>query len=391
MGQTAAFDKSKLTDYFQNQQFEEAIQYMIPALQSDSNNITLLGYAGYAYYMNDYKKAAEACYQRIYDQDSNNISALSYLVLLNTNEEREKAMGFARRLIGLQPGKAVWWRTMGELLRRAQQPDSALDFLTRAHELAPKDTKTIAALADVLIDQRFYPTSDTLLDAALERDSLNINFLRLRIRSAYQAGDYHSVLEPGERLIRIDEPGAVSGSLTWLALSYYNLKKYPDCIRVCEYMLKSGLELESVFYYEARAWAKLKEYAKSNDLLITCLAKAISKTADWYYYDQGVNYEGLHNFKMAMASYDTAYYLFKDPTMLYNCGRIAESEMKNISLARKYYSRYLAAAHPESPDEKKAYAYVRAKWGPKGGAGKKGVGLPERQRTTTGKDSVTRN
>ena len=372
MAQPAAFDKSKVGDYFQNQQFEEAIQYLATALRSDSNNISLLGYTGYAYYMNDNKQAAEACYQHIFDLDSNNIAALSYLVLLNTNEDREKAALFTRRLLGLQPAKAVWWRTMGELLRRAQQPDSAMDYLTRAHELAPTDAKTIAALADVLIDKRYYPLCDSMLDAGLERDSLNINFLRLRIRSAYQAGDYPGVLIPGERLIRINEPGAVSGSLTWLALSYYNLKKYPDCIRVCEYMLNSGLEQEAIYYYEARAWAKLKEYAKSNTLLDTCLTKAISKTADWYYYDMGENYEGLKNFKMAMASYDTAYYLFKDPTMLYNCGRIAESELKNTSLARKYYSRYLAAAHPQSPEEKRAYAYVRSRWGKAAGAGKKG-------------------
>jgi hypothetical protein len=58
--------------------------------------------------------------------------------------------------------------------------------------------------------------------------------------------------------------------------------------------------------------------------------------------------------------------------MLYNCGRIAESELKNTSLARKYYSRYLAAAHPQSPEEKKAFAYVRSRWGPKAtGAGEK--------------------
>jgi tetratricopeptide (TPR) repeat protein len=372
MAQPVAFDKSKVGDYFQNQQFEEAIQYLATALRSDSNNISLLGYTGYAYYMNDNKQAAEGCYQHIFDLDSNNIAALSYLVLLNTNEDREKAMSFTRRLLGLQPAKAVWWRTMGELLRRAQQPDSAMDYLTRAHELAPTDAKTIAALADVLIDKRYYPLCDSMLDAGLERDSLNINFLRLRIRSAYQAGDYPGVFIPGERLIRIDEPGAVSGSLTWLALSYYNLKKYPDCIRVCEYMLNSGLEQEAIYYYEARAWAKLKEYAKSNTLLDTCLTKAISKTADWYYYDMGENYEGLKNFKMAMASYDTAYYLFKDPTMLYNCGRIAESELKNTTLARKYYSRYLAAAHPQSPEEKRAYAYVRSRWGKAAGAGKKG-------------------
>jgi hypothetical protein len=82
--QSTVIDKNKVGDYFQNQQFEEAIRYLAPALQSDSNNVPLLGYTGYAYYM-------------------------------------------------------------------------------------------IAALADVLIDKRYYPLCDSMLDAGLDRDSLNIN------------------------------------------------------------------------------------------------------------------------------------------------------------------------------------------------------------------------
>ena len=367
--QSTDIDKGKVMSYFQDQAFEDALRYLTPALASDSNNIALLGYTGYAYYMNDNKKAAEDCYRHIFRLDSNNIAALSYLVRL-TIDDRDTAMNFTRRLLVLQPAKAVWWRTMGELWRRAEQTDTALEYFTRAHELAPNDAKNIAGLADVLIDKRYYPLSDSLLDGALSRDSLNISFLRLRIRSAYTAGDYESVLEPGERLIRLDVPAAVSGSLTWLALSYYNLKKYPDCIRVCEYMLHEGLDLEAIYYYEARARARMKEYEKSNELLATCLTKAISKTADWYYYDLGQNHEGLKNFKQAMANYDTAYYLFKDPTMLYNCGRIAESELRNMTLARKYYLRYLAAAHPKDPEEKKAYAYVRSRWATKTAAKK---------------------
>jgi tetratricopeptide (TPR) repeat protein len=251
MAQTASIDKGKVMDYFQNQQFEEALQYLSPALAADSNDLSLLGYIGYAYYMNDNKKAAEACYQRMFNLDSTNIPALAYLVQLNMNEDR--AMDLTRRLIVLQPQKAVWWRILGELWRRREQPDTALEYLNHAYELAPKDGKNIAALADVLIDKRYYPLADSLLDGALERDSLNISFLRLRIKSAYTAGDYPSVLVPGERLIRVDEPTAVVNPLTWLALSYYDLKRYPDCIRVCEYMLHAGLDLESIYYYDARA------------------------------------------------------------------------------------------------------------------------------------------
>lgn len=51
--------------------------------------------------------------------------------------------------------------------------------------------------------------------------------------------------------------------------------------------------------------------------------------------------------------------------MLYNCGRISETMLHNRVMARKYFRLYLAAAHPVSAEEKKAYEYVRLHWGPK--------------------------
>ncbi|HWK05135.1 MAG TPA: tetratricopeptide repeat protein [Puia sp.] len=361
--QPTVADKAQVMDYFQNQEFEEAIDYLGPALGEDSASVPVLGYLGYAYYMSDKGKAAESCYQKILELDSVNKSALYYLEVLNYHEDPERALGFTLRLVKLQPGKAVWWRTKGELQRRLKQPDSALPSLCQAYELAPEDAKNIGALADILIEKKDYGQADSILDAGLAKDSLNFPLLKLRMRSAYNAKNYAAVLAPGERTMRLNLPDINAQS--WLALSYYNLQRYPDCIRACEFLQSNGYDVESVLYYESRAKAKLRNYAESNDLLAICLKKAISHTAEWYYNDLGDNYEGLKDFKAAIASYDTAYYLFKDPTMLYNCGRLAESGLKNNVLARKYYLRYLTLAHPELPEEKKAYAYVKARWGRK--------------------------
>ena len=90
---------------------------------------------------------------------------------------------------------------------------------------------------------------------------------------------------------------------------------------------------------------------------------AVSATAETYYYDLGENFEALRQFKKAISQYDTAYYLFKNPLMKYNCGRIAETNLTNKALAKKYFAIYLSIAKPSSADEKRAYEYVKAKWG----------------------------
>lgn len=86
---------------------------------------------------------------------------------------------------------------------------------------------------------------------------------------------------------------------------------------------------------------------------------------EWYYDGLGDNCESLREYKKAIAHYDTAYYLYKDPLALYNCGRMAEAELHNMALARQYYRKYLSVAKPETPQEKKAYKYVKERWGKK--------------------------
>lgn len=353
-------DKSKVMDFFQDQQFEDAINYLSPVLQADSDNVPVLNYTGYAYYMSDNLPAAEACYHRMLRVDSNSLTALHYLVLLQQNQEAGSALEHALRLIQLQPNKAAWWRTAGELFGRKQQPDSALVYLSRAYAIAPGDVKTVVALGNLLCDGKAYAKADSIVDVALLRDSMNVSLLKLRVRSAYWQKQYDQVLSPGERLLRLNEPS--TNSLEWLGLAYYNLKQYPDCIRVCEGMFDMGLDIEAVYYYEARAQAKLKNYAVSDSLLRKALAKAIGRTAEWYYDGLADNYESTHEYRKAMAHYDTAYYLFKYPLTLYSCGRIAETELHNIPLARRYYQKYLALAKPETAEEKKVFGYVRERW-----------------------------
>ena len=363
LAQSASVDKIKLMEYFQNQQYEESIQYLQPVLANHSFNTQILGYLGYANYMNDNFADAEKYYKKVIATDSNNVSANQYLAAINNNSDPDAAQVYTRRLMALQPNKAIHYRTMGALLKTTKQKDSALTYYNHAYQISPADFRNATALAEILIEKKNFATADSILEAALQKDSLNITCLRLRIRSAHEAKDYQNAILPGERLMRL---GDVSlNALTQLALSYYNLKLYSNTVTVCDYMLQNQMEIESVYYYEARACAKLKEYAKSNDLLQTCLAKAISTNAEMYYYNLGQNYEAINQFNLAVKQYDTAFYLFKDPLMKYYCGQIYETNLKNEKQARKYYMQYLQLAKPESPEEKKAYQYVKSKWGKK--------------------------
>lgn len=361
--QPLAPDKNKVLDMLQEQQYEAAINYLQPAIGIDSSNTQALRLLSYAYYMSEDIFHAQQCFLKLFQLDTGNITANHYLASIYYNRDPDLSMSFLARLIRLQPNNANYYRGLGEQLSRAKMKDSALQFLNQAYQLAPGDFKNVVALAETLIDIKDYTKADSLLEIGLARDSMNASVLKSRIRSAYEAKDYKSIPAYGERLIRQQELSL--NVLTKIVLGYYNLQQYENCVRVCEYMLGMELHIEAIYYYEAKALAKLKQYEKSNELLEFCLGKAISPNAEMYYFSLGENYEAIKQYKKAIASYDTAFYLYKSPLALYNCGRIYEVELKNETLARKYYTKYLALAKPIEADERKAYAYVKERWGKK--------------------------
>jgi len=347
-------------DFFQQQQYDEAANYLATSYQNDSNNVQLLLYLGYAYYMNDNNDDARKYFQKILLLDSNNITAIQYLSSIYRNKKGDEGFFFANRLVQLQPAKATYSRQLAEVFQEMGKKDSALYYFNRAYQLAPGDARNALGLGRALVEEKDFSRIDSISKTFLAKDSMDLSFLKLLIAAAYTSKHYEQALVPGERLM---QQGDISiGSLSRVALSYYYLKMYKDCIRVCDYMDSNQVADEAAYYYEAISKAKLKDYAGSNELLQKCLSSAISLKAEQYYYSLAENYEAIKQFKKSIADYDTAFYLFKNPLVLYNCGYIAETLLKNVPLAKKYYLKYLQTVKPETSDEKKTYQYVKEKW-----------------------------
>jgi tetratricopeptide (TPR) repeat protein len=219
------------------------------------------------------------------------------LALLNKNDSPNKALQYTGRVILLQPLKAGYYRSMGELFKRKDEQDSAFVYFSEAYALAPTDCKNGVGLADVLIDRKEYKRADSIIEAGLQQDSVNLSFLKLRIRSACNADDFQSLRIAAERITRLGESPLTA--LTQVLIGYYNLKLFTDCIRVCKYLNDNGYMVDNVLYYEPKAWAKLKNFDKSNELLKGCVSLAISKTAGMYYYSLALNYESLKQYAKA--------------------------------------------------------------------------------------------
>lgn len=356
--QQGEIDKNTIADYFQNEQYVEAIKYLDSNITNYPNDIYRLNSLGYAYYMNKDFQNAQDYYLKAFATDTANFTANKYLALINTRyKQYDEAIRHYNRLVKTLPGNGMLYKYIGDVYSEKDNTDSALIMYSFAYRLLPLQEKIITAYANQLLDDKNYKRTDSVLNAFLSYDSVNVSAMMLAVRSAYEQENYRQAATFSNRWRNVDFIDI--NTTVHLAISNFNLKHYLLSFQLCDTLLQQGIDAESVLYYASRAMYKLNQFKKSNELLAQCLSKAITANADTYLSSKADNYEAVKQYKKAIAAYDTAYYLFRNPLSLYNLGRLYETGLKNKKLAYRYYSRYLKSGKPESEDEKRVYAYVK--------------------------------
>jgi len=351
-------DKNKVSEYFQNQQYVEAIQYLESKNIASSAGVNLINSLGYAYFMSENYKVAEEQYRHVLSLDSLNFTANRYMALIREyNKNYNDVLFYYKRLLKQQPDNAWLYNLYGDAFSLNKQPDSASLYYSKAYNLQPQNVKIVSAYANNLLDKESYLTADSVLNVFLLKDSVNLPVMRLSIRSSLAQHKMTKAAAFTDRWIRTGEIDPRTSAN--LALANYSIKNYGACYTLCDTLLKQGIETESLLYYASLAMNKLNDYNKSNDLLRRCLALAISKNTNIYYFSRAENFESLKQYKKAITAYDTAYFLFQDPLALYNIGRIYDKGLNNKKLAENFYKKYVVVAKPKTEDEKKAYAYVK--------------------------------
>ena len=352
-----SIDRTLLMEYLQNQQYESAISYLQPRVQE--NNISQLSLLAYTFYLSGKTKEAVTGYEKVLQLDSNNIAAHQYLAgICMQMESPLPAILHYREIIRLQPGNAQAYKQMSFACFAAQQADTAFVWLQKAYSLNPADPKVAARLGEEWIERRQYQLADSIIRSFMKTDSLQPSVIMTAVRAAWFLKDYRRCTALGTKLteMRIISPNTFS----FVTAAWYMQKKYQQCIEVYQYLQDNRGLSENIMYYAALAYTELKNFTASNELLATCIDLATSKSLDDYYSGKSANYEGLRQYRAAVASLDTAYFLFHEPLHQYSIGRIYEVHLKNKPLANRYYKRYLKTANPADPRQAKIYKYLRS-------------------------------
>jgi tetratricopeptide (TPR) repeat protein len=349
-------DGTILMEYLQNQQFDMAIQYL--QSRSQPGNKKQMAILGYTYYQAGRLPEAIQTYEQLLQLDSSSLTAHQYLgTIYLQKEQAPKAVPHYYQLTQLQPENAAYFKQLAFACYYSKMSDTAFYFLQKAYALNPADMKVSIRLAEEWFEKEAYPKVDSIINGCLTTDSLLTPAIVIAMKSAYQQKHYATVTNLGERLIRAENIHLIA--YQYLAAAYYYTKQYKNCVAVNDFLEFRALRHPGILYYAALSLTELKRYEESNALLQTCIDLAKSKSLDEYYTSMSTNFEGLHQYKTAVAHLDTAFYLFHEPMRQYAIGRMYEVNLKNPQTAKTYYKRYLQLAKPEDKAEIAIYKYVK--------------------------------
>jgi tetratricopeptide (TPR) repeat protein len=351
-------DKALLMDYFQEQQFDKAIQYLEGTVKvQEANGLALLASA---YYQSGQAAQAEKNYKLVLEKDSNHIPALQNLGnIARQQRQPAKAFTYFEKLVTLRPLNAIYYKQLGLVCEDiVGKQDSAFKYMLQSYELNQKDVTVISSLCADFIAKKEYGRADSMLKQYMLFDSTQVSIIAQVMKVSYLQKDFSTATMYGERLLSMGVADPMAA--IYLAVSYYSLKKYDSCALVYDKMMAlTHASPETLTYYAGLAYARMKNYEKSNQLIQECIDQAKSKSLDSYYATLADNYEQMRQFRKAISYYDTSYYLFKDPMRQYGIGRIYEQHLQDPLNAKKHYKQYVLHAKPENKEEESIHTYVK--------------------------------
>lgn len=354
-----AYDRSRLTDLFQSDDYEGAVQWLgsFPALAGHPQYQSDLGYA---LYMQGSYETAKTAFFPVLERDSGNFKANLYLARANEELDiMDSALYYYQRLTRLAPKNYRYWQKVTQLYTDMAEYDSALLFIREGFLLNQNSGPLAVQFANSLVRTKRVEEADSVISAFLARDTTNQEVVIKKIDLAYRKGDYKQVIKWGEKLLR--DSVEVTIPYINLAYSYLNSDSIDRSIGICEWLISKNKAISQVLYCAALGYSKKKEFIKSNEYLDKCISLSILKEAVSYFNAKSDNYEEMKQYRMAASYHDTSYYIFKTPLDLYYAGRIYDKYLNNPSKAASYYRQFVVKRKsPATPDEMRIFEYIDA-------------------------------
>ncbi len=359
-GQTAPADlKKTAADNYDNQKYELALTSYQALLVTDS--MVLKNYeraALSAYKLGDLPLARKYFLELEKKDTINRIALTSLASIYETNSNTPKAIKYYHKLIKYFPDNAINFRKLAQQYQKAGLKNEAKSYYQQALEKNNKDQYTIKGLGELLLREKNYALTDSLLTLGLCRDSNNIQLNLLMANSKYLQKAYDSTVYYME---------VIRGK--------YDLRPHHNKMLGYAYMQVDSLDRAIFHLTKAINDPGTKEYAHYNlgvayekqgniefalHHFQEAVKEGISEDIDLYHRNVARLYSKEENLKSAIPHYQDAYKYGQDPLVLFYLARASDNYYKDKNVAIRYYTKFINSDYDHS--EYKKYAADRKRY-----------------------------
>jgi tetratricopeptide (TPR) repeat protein len=356
--ETSKVNDALLLEYYQNQRFEDAANYLKTSYPEPVTDIKILSSLAYASAMAGKLPEAEDYYQRIYATDSTNTAILFNLGSINVRRGNSmKAITYYKKILLKDSTNFNVCKQMASLSQNMGNINDAISFFQKANKINPVEPDVAYDLTSFYIKLKLYTKADTIVTTALQADTANLLLLLGKAQIDYRLEKFPETVEVCSKLVRAGDQTSITISM--LGTSYYHLKKYNDCINTFKLLELSKTANETSYYYTAMSYKAIGRQAIAVDYFEKAIKEAISENANSYYGEMADSYDRLHQLKNAVNAYQKSLLYGVMPLTYYALANLYDTELKNKKLALRYYKKYLTSNLPESQQSYRAYSKRR--------------------------------
>jgi tetratricopeptide (TPR) repeat protein len=352
-------DEALLLEYYQNQRFADAADYLKKIYTEPVTDLKALTELAYTSQMAGKLADAEGYYLRIYNSDSTNTTVLFNLGAINIRRGNNlKAEGFYKTIVQRDTTNFMVYKQLATISQVKGDAANQLTYLVKANRLNAAEPDVASDLSDQYVLLKKFTEADSVLSKAIIADPENSVLLLSQLKLLYSQGKWE---DTKNTVIQLNELGDRSGYvLLKLAIAYYTLKDYVCTIETLA-DISDMEQSETSFYIAAMAYKALKRQTEATDYLVRAINAGISPNIADYYSEMADSFDTLKNLKMVVFAYEKALQFEAKPITYYMLATLYDTELKNKKMARFYYKKYIAADPPKKEGKYLAYAQSRIK------------------------------
>ncbi|MFI5159495.1 MAG: tetratricopeptide repeat protein, partial [Sphingobacteriales bacterium] len=189
--QSTPANNDLLLDYYQNQRFAEAADYLKKAYPEPIADLKVLSSLAYASQMAGKLPEAEQYYQRIYAADTTNSAVLFHLGNIEGRRgDNAKALVYFKKILQKDSLNFSVYKQMATLSQNMGDIMNAVNYLQKANRINPVEPEVGYDLANFYLTLKLYNKADTVVTMALSADTSNMLLLLGKAQAIYHLKKY---------------------------------------------------------------------------------------------------------------------------------------------------------------------------------------------------------